>query len=130
KDTNTLTKADTTIPAKSLTSNAYYYEATSELIGAKNREILLGKETEKTYYNWVASRSVYVGSGHAYWCMDCVLGGYVYARSGFCNSGGGEYGVSICLRPVVSLPSNVTIDDVKKKAGTITETWNDPLGLY
>ena len=131
KDTNTLAKADTTIAAKSLTSNTYYCEATSELIGAKNREILLGKETKKTYYNWVASRSVEVGKDYAYWCVDCVLSGrvdaYYYV---FCSSGGQEDEFMQCLRPVVSLPSNVTIEDVPKKAGTVIESWNDPFGWY
>ena len=28
----------------------------------------------------------------------------------------------MCLRPVVSLPSNVTKEDVPKKAGTVTES--------
>ena len=131
KETNTLTKSDTTIPAKDLTSNAYYYEATSELIGAKNREILLGKETEKTYYNWVASRSVGVYSVSALWCVVYVNYGCVLADDGaLCYSDGREDAVSICLRPVVSLPSSVTIEQVSKKDGEVTETWNDPLGMY
>ena len=133
KETNTLTKEDCTIPAKDLTSNAYWYDATSKLIGAKNREILLGKEKENTYYNWVASRAVRVSSDYAYWCVDCVCYGRVdayYYYFFFCNSGGDEGDSSICVRPVVSLPSSVTIEQVSKKDETVIEKWNDPLKLY
>ena len=131
KEANTLTKEDCTIPAKDLTSNAYYYEATSDLIGAKNREILLGKEEEKTYYNWVvASRTVRVYSDIASWCMGYVGGGNVNAANNFCYSNGSENGNWVCVRPIVSLSSSVTIEQVSKKDEKVTETWNDPLKLY
>ena len=130
KETNTLIKEDCTIPAKDLTSNAYYYTATSELIGAKNREILLGKEEKKTYYNWVASRKVKVFYKYAHWCSDKVYNGFVYASSSFCNSDDNVYIESTCVRPVVSLPSSVTIEQVKKKVEPVTETWQDPLNKY
>ena len=131
KEANILTKEECTIPAKDLKSNAYYYTATSTLIGAKNREILLGKKEYYTYYNWVASRAVDVGSVHAGWRVDYVGGGCVNADDLFCYSYGGEYGgSSFCVRPVVSLPSSVTIDQVSKKDGEVTEKWNDPLKLY
>ena len=131
KKTNTLTKESCTIPAKDLTSNAYDYTATSDLIGAKNREILLGKEEENTYYNWVASRAVSVNSNAAAWCMDSVGGGRVIAYYAyFCSSGGGEAGGSLCVRPVVSLPSSATLEQVSKKDGEVTETWNDPLNKH
>ena len=130
KEANTLTKEDCTIPAKDLTSNAYYYKATSDLIGAKNREILLGKEEKNTYYNWVASRAVRVGSKGAFWGMCFVDHGNVYAANYFCNSDGDENGKSRCVRPVVSLPSSVTIEQVSKKDEKVTETWKDPLNQY
>ena len=116
KKNSTLTKEDYTIPTKDLTSNGYYYNATSELIGAKNREILLGKIG--TYCNWVASRAVGVFyRGFATWCMVCVRNGYVDAGYYFCDSYGGEYDISLCLRPIVSLPSSITIDQVSKIEG-------------
>ena len=125
KETNNLTKEDCTIPAKDLKSNAYYYTATSNLIGVKNREILLGKEEENTYYNWVASRAVCVNRGGAFWCVGYVGYGSVKADYFFCYSYGYENGGAFCLRPVVSLPSSVTIEQVKKIEGEVTETWND-----
>ena len=130
KKTNILTKEDCTISAKDLTSNVYYYIATSDLIGAKNREILLGKE-ENTYYNWVASRGISVGSAGVAWCLADVEGGYVEANRYFCFSYRPADGCKLsCLRPVVSIPSSVTADQVKKKDGQVTESWNDPLGIY
>ena len=130
KKTNTLTKESCTIPAKDLTRNAYSYTATSDLIGAKNREILLGKEVVNTYYNWVASRGVNVYSDYALWCMDCVRNGIVGAFIYFCATSGDEGWDSRCVRPVVSLPSSVTIEQVNKIEGEVTERWNDPLKLY
>ena len=130
KDTNTLTKADTTIPAKSLTSDAYNYSIEDTITDSKNKEILQGTNSAKPYYYWVASRSVDVGSGSAGWCMDFVSHGDVYAYGYVCHSDGGEGDGSLCLRPVVSLPSSVTIEQVSKKDGEVTETWNDPLGMY
>ena len=85
KGTNTLTKESCTIPAKGLTSNAYYYEATSDLIGEKNREILLGKEEKNTYYNLVASRVVHLYSDYVHWCGSSVRQGYVYAEYYYCG---------------------------------------------
>ena len=130
KETNTLTKESCTIPAKDLTSSTYMYAATSNRIGAKNREILLGKEEEKTYYNWVAFRAVSVNSNDAAWCVGYVTRGDVYASEVICNSFGAEGGYSFCVRPVVSLPSSVTIEQVSKKDEKVTETWNDPLKMY
>lgn len=130
KDTNTLAKADTTIPAKSLTSNAYYYSIEDTITDSKNKEILQGTNSAKPYYYWVASRSVYVFSDGALWCMGYVNYGYVGAGNGFCDSGGGEGDVSFCLRPVVSLPSSIPVGKVQKKTSTVKETWNDPLGMY
>ena len=131
KDTNTLAKADTTIPAKSLTSNGYYYSIEDTITDSKNKEILQGTNSAKPYYYYVASRSVRVLSDFARWCVDFVSGGRVGSPVGYlCDSDGYEYGVSFCLRPVVSLPSSVTIEDVPKKAGTVIETWNDPFGKY
>ena len=129
KKTNTLTKEDYTISAKDLTGNAYYYEATSDLIGAKNREILLGKI--ETYYNWVASRAVQVASDGAYWIVNYVAGGYgsVYATC-FCDSDGSENDELLCVRTVVSLPSSVTINQVGKIDEEVIENWNDPLNKY
>ena len=130
KDTNTLTKADTTIPAKSLTSGAYKYSIEDTITDSKNKEILQGTNSAKPYYYWVASRSVYVYSAGANWCVGNADGGRVGANGDLCASGGVEYDGSLCLRPVVSLPSSVTIEQVKKIEGEVTETWNDPLKLY
>ena len=130
KDTNTLTKADTTIPAKSLTSDAYNYSIEDTITDSKNKEILQGTNSAKPYYYLGASRLVEVFSGDASWCMGCVCFGGVNADGGLCNSDGGEYVGSMCLRPVVSLPSSISAEKIKKITSQVTETWNNPLNLY
>ena len=117
KEANILTKEDYTIPAKDLTSNAYYYIIGDYIKSNIDKEILIGTNAKEPYYNWVASRAVYVRSDDAIWCMVYVGYGYVGANSNdvLCTSGGGEDGGTLCLRPVVSLPSNITIDQVSKK---------------
>lgn len=112
KETKTLTRESCIIPAKELTSNAYQNTATSYRIGAKNREILLGKS--ETFYFWVASRAVNITRDEVQWC-----GGYADMNgvdvSGFvCRSSGIENSSSCCLRPVVSLPSSVKTKQVSK----------------
>ena len=127
KDTNTLTKSDTTIPAKDLTSNAYYYTINDTITDDTNKAILQGTNSAKPYYNCVASRSVLVYDGNVYWCRDYVIYGYVRAYNYLCDSGGGEYVRSICLRPVVSLSSSIPAEKIEKITNQVTETWNDPL---
>ena len=119
KETNTLTKEDCTIPAKDLTSNSYYYSIEGTITDSKNKEILQGTNSANPYYYWIASRTVVVGSGHARWSMNLVFRGNVNAVYSFCTYSGREDGGFACLRPVVSLPSSVTKDDVPKKTGTV-----------
>ena len=90
KKTNTLTKEDCTIPAKDLKSNAYYYIIDKYIKSNIDKEILMGTNAEKPYYNWVASRAVHVYSAYADWCLDYVYSG-VRAIGGFCRSGGDEF---------------------------------------
>ena len=80
EETNTLTKADTIIPAKSLTSNGYYYIINDTITDDTNKEILKGTNSAKPYYNWVASRAVSVGYSGAMWALGCVAYGNVAAR--------------------------------------------------
>ena len=93
KKTNILTKESCTIPAKDLESNAYFYQLTEALIGAKNKEILLGKENGNACFNWVATREVYVNRDSAYWCFTYVGYGYVGANNTdfLCTTDGNEW---------------------------------------
>lgn len=117
-----------------ITSNGYKYEATSELIGALNREILFGKETKKTYYNWVASCTVLARETTPLWCYNLILGGIVYAQENGANfdpeDEGDGGGGTLTLRPIVSLPSETTTEKIQKKAENVEEKWNDPLKCY
>ena len=130
KDTNTLTKSDTTIPRKGLTSNAYYYTINDTITDDTNKAILQGTNSGKTYYNWVASRSVDVLSDAAWWHVGYVNGNYVRADKYFCHSDGREYDDSFCLRPVVSLSSSIPAEKIKKITNQVKETWKDPLNKY
>ena len=130
KETNTLTKEDCTIPAKDLKSNAYYYIIYDYIKSNIDKEILMGTNAEKPYYNWVASRAIRVNSKDACWCVGVVYYGNVGVNFGIRDSDGAEDNVMLLMRPVVSLPSNVTIEQVRKKDGEVTEKWNDPLKLY
>lgn len=89
----------------------------------------MGTNEGKLYYNWIASRAIKVGSNKAVWYVHCVNPSYVIV-SDFCYINEDGENTTNCLRPVVSLPSSVTIKQVKKIDGEVTETWNDPLKLY
>ena len=126
--TNTLTKlAEGTTKTLSLISDAYYYTASDYITNPIKLNLLQGSNS---YYYWVASRAVSVDSSSANWWMDYVGVGSVIADGYFCNSDGDEYGIMLCLRPVVSLTSTVTTEDVYKLETAPTESWNDPFGLY
>ena len=101
----------------SLSSNAYSYVASNYIENPINLEILEGTNN-KDYY--IASRSIkvgndYAGRQYAHWCVNLVVDGEVVANWDICASPGYEYSRSHCMRPVVSLESNVTIDEVSKK---------------
>lgn len=127
KDTNTLTKADTTIPAKSLKSNVYAYEIGKTITDNKNKEILQGTNSAKPYYNWVATRMIYVSSTTAAWEIAYIEKNVNSAI--LINSLGSGFQSTYCIRPVVILPSWVTANQVGKETAK-NETWNDPLGKY
>ena len=78
KTTNTLTREDYTIPAKDLTSKAYYYTIDDYIKSNIDKEVLMGKDAENPYSYWIASRAVYVGSVNVYWCVGYVGGGLVH----------------------------------------------------
>ena len=113
KTTNTLTKEDCTIPAKDLTSTRYTYEIDEYIKSNIDKEILRGADAENPYSYWGASRAVYVGDS-AGWRVGYVHDGWVSVGSYSCASTGYEGDKSLRLRPVVSLPSRVTINQVGK----------------
>ena len=128
KGTNILIKEDCTIPAKDLTSNGYYYIIDDYIKSNIDKEILMGTNEGKLYYNWIASRAIIVGSNKAVWYVHCVDPSYVI-MSDFCYINEDGENTTNCLRPIVTLPSNITTDQVSKKNGKIIENWNDPLNM-
>lgn len=113
KKTNTLTKESCTIPAKDLTSTRYTYEIDEYIKSNIDKEILRGTDAENPYSYWGASRAVYVDD-LAGWNVGYVYDGGVRVGSYSCSSTGYEGDKSLRLRPVVSLPSRVTINQVGK----------------
>ena len=73
-------------------------------------------------YYWLTSRAVYVYSDFASFGVRRVRDGIVGARGLFDSDGGGSggrYGV----RPVVTLKSDVTIEDIQKIGEQQEPTW-------
>ena len=106
-----------------LESTYYYYYANDMLDAGSLSQRIYNKffNTEANYY-WLASRSVGVYSSNANFSVGHVNGGRVDARNLFYSRGDGNddfYGV----RPVVTLKSGVTKDNVKILAEQTEPTW-------
>ena len=113
---------DTTTQAN-LESTYYYYYANDMLDAGSLSQRIYNKffNTGDNYY-WLASRSVNVDSYSADFDVGRVVSGDVDARRLFSSYG---YGGSICcgVRPVVTLKSGVTKDNVKILAEQTEPTW-------
>ena len=125
--------SDNTTTEVPLTCNAYSYELTKELIGEKNREILLGKNEENLFMMFVASRSVEISNdgitsndGIAWWCIGHIADGFYSCNAALQQSnswaGYGD-GSMLYYRPVICIPKNVKSQEIHKLNGTIIETW-------
>ena len=104
----------------SKTSDAYYY-AGSDAISSTSAlyDVLFshtGQEDGDYRYYWLASRAVYVGSGFCGFGPGDVYGGEAYSGGddGLFGSVGSERGDGYAVRPVVSLKSEVTVEDIQK----------------
>ena len=112
----------------SKTSNAYYYTGYNSLLKTATNTrayetIFFKNQTKK--YNWLASRSVFVDSGYAYFCVGIVRGGRAAVDDGVFNSDGNEYEGCNAVRPVVSLKSDVTTDTIPKIADQEEQDWSE-----
>ena len=77
---------------------------------------------EKPY--WLASLGVFVDSSGAAFGPGAVYVGIIYRGFDLFYSGGRELNFGFAVRPVVSLKSGVTVDDIQVISGTEdTETW-------
>ena len=112
----------------SKTSNAYRYEGYNSLLKTATNTrayetIFFKKQTKK--YNWLASRSVGVGSHCAGFCGGNVSYGYASMSYSVFNSDGHEFENSNAVRPVVSLKSDVTTDIIPKIADQEEQDWSE-----
>ena len=122
-----------------LASNYYGYIIDDNTTITDKLEILIGPNKKRAYYSYINSRGWIINYGQVDWSIGLMatfnLGyGQIWTmidnvNMKLCSSDGSELGLSICLRPVVILESNVTTEQIQK-ISTPVETWNDPLGLY
>ena len=111
----------------SKTSNAYYYTGNNSLLKTATNTrayetIFFKNQTKK--WNWLASRSVYVMSDYAGFCVGDVGGGDAGMYSGVFYSDGREFEYYRAVRPVVSLKSDVTTDTIPKIADQEEQDWS------
>ena len=109
---------DATTEAK-LKSGYYYYDAI-EMVN----ENIYNKFFDPTGYKyyWLTSRAVYVGSGFTFFHVRIVGDGYVDSYYLF-DSCGSENDGDSGVRPVVTLKSDVTIEDIQKIGEQQEPTW-------
>lgn len=109
---------DTTTEAKF--KNDYYYYDAIEMVN----ENIYNKFFDPTGYKyyWLSSRAVGVDSACTDFVVRRVNDGSVGAY-GLFDSLGGEFGSCYGVRPVVSLKSDVTIEDIQKIGEQQEPTW-------
>ena len=49
---------------------------------------------------------------------------------GLCEDDSEGDNVAFCLRPVVSLSSSIPAEKIEKITNQVTESWDDPFGIY
>ena len=73
---------------------------------------------------WLASPGVNVHSDNANFGPSVVSGGIVISGGDLFYSNGDWFAGGFAVRPVVSLKSNITVDDIKVVTGKTEETWS------
>ena len=111
----------------SKTSNAYGYEGNNSLLKTATNTrayetIFFKNQTKK--WNWLASRSVVVGSDYAGFCVGVVVGGGAGMSNDVFRSDGDASDYGFAVRPVVSLKSDVTTDTIPKIADQEEQDWS------
>ena len=119
------------------TVNGYYYSINSKVEDDAPSVTLSNTRIYNMLFNnveirqgaayWLASRGVNANSDDAYVGPGMVVAGDGVAdagTNGLFDSGGGEDGGWAGVRPVVSLKSNITENEVPKIANKTEETWN------
>ena len=112
----------------SKTSNAYRYKGNNSLLKTATNTrayetIFFKKQANKEF--WLASRSVYVDSVYAGFCVGGVGVGNAIMYGSVFYSGGGEFEGCRAVRPVVSLKSDVTTDTIPKIADQEEQDWSE-----
>ena len=116
----------------SKTSNAYSYKGNNSLLKTATNTrayetIFFKKQTKK--WNWLASRSVFVNSDYASFCVGRVSVGNAYLDRSVFDSNGDERERCNAVRPIVYLKSDVTTDIIPKIADQEGQDWSGFSGI-
>lgn len=109
---------------------AYYYEYENPSIVDSNSriyDVLFKGTTQNENYAksyWIASPGVVVGSTYAYFGPGRVSYGYVNSGSSMFGSNGRWRACEFAVRPVVSLKSDITVNEIQKTEDKTEPTWN------
>ena len=109
---------------------AYAYPITESSIVEQNGTLynMLFKGTLESDNNaksyWLASPGVFIDSDVAGFGPGVVYCGRVSSGDYFFGSNGRWFARGFAVRPVVSLKSNITVDDIKVVTGKTEETWS------
>ena len=114
---------------------AYAYPITESSIVEQNGTLynMLFKGTLESDNNaksyWLASPGVGIDSDGAVFGPGYVYDGFVFSGNVFFLSDGRWLANGCAVRPVVSLKSNITVDDIKVVTGKTEETWSRTGGI-
>lgn len=114
---------------------AYAYPITESSIVEQNGTLynMLFKGTLESDNNaksyWLASPGVIINSDRANFGPGSVYSGLVHSGDVLFRSDGYWTAVGCAVRPVVSLKSNITVDDIKVVTGKTEETWSRTGGI-
>ena len=104
----------------------YYYEIPYEL-NKINEMLFESTDTFQKSY-WLTSSGVNAYSGNCYCGPGIVIEGHVSSCSGLFRSRGNAYAFWLGVRPVVSLKSDVLIENLSKIEGVNEEPWTGTAG--
>ncbi len=109
---------------------AYYYEyGNPSIVDSNSRiyDVLFKGTTQNENYAksyWLASPGVVVDSAYAYFGPGSVNDGYVCSGYDMFGSYGYWFASEFAVRPVVSLKSDITVNEIQKTEDKTEPTWN------
>ncbi len=96
---------------------AYMFPYASTYINDRVKDMLFAGTESDTGFSksyWLASPGVYIYSSDAGWGPGAVSGGYAGSGGNFCSSNGSGSDDGLAVRPVVSLKSNISQNQLQR----------------